>query len=224
MPRRTIPLVNNEYYHVFNRSINKEPIFTRHRDCKRALETISYYRFLNTPVRLSYYLSMGPTRRQEIIHSLEENATTLVDISTYTLMPNHFHFLLRQNVDDGIGRFLSLFQNSYGRFFTTKYDRAGHVFQGQFKSVRIEDEEQLLHVNRYIHLNPHTSFVVKSLEELEKYPYSSFLEYLGDRPDGICNTKVILSHFPTTASYKKFVSDQADYQRELDRIKHLILE
>lgn len=224
MPRRTVSLVNGQYYHVFNRSINKEPIFVRNRDCRRALETFSYYRFLNTPVRLSYYLSLGPTRRQEIVRSLGENATTFIDIITYAFMPNHFHFLLRQSVENGISRFLSLFQNSYSRYFTTKYERMGHLFQGQFRVVRIEDEEQLVHVNRYIHLNPYTSFVVKSFEELELYPYSSFPEYLNRHLKSICSKEIILSRFPSLQSYRQFVFDQADYQRQLDRIKHLILK
>lgn len=223
MPRRTVPLVSGEYYHVFNRSINKEPIFVKRRDSIRSMEALSYYRFVNPPVRLSYFLSSSSERRQEIMRSLED-APRLIDIIAFVFMPNHFHLLLKQLVETGISKFLAQLQNSYTRYFTTKYDRGGHLFQGQFKSVRIEDEEQLLHVHRYIHLNPYTSFVVKSLDELEKYPYSSFPEYLRDRPVGICNTEVILSHFSTTTSYKKFIFDQADYQRELDRIKHLVLE
>lgn len=187
------------------------------------METLSYYRFVNPPVRLSYFLSSSSERRQEIVSSLED-APRLVDIVTFTLMPNHFHLLVKQLVENGISRFLAQLQNSYTRYFTTKYDRGGHVFQGQFKAVRIEDEEQLVHVNRYIHLNPYTSFVVKSLDELEEYPYSSLPEYLENRNDGICSKEIILSRFPSIRSYKKFIFDQADYQRELDRIKHLVLE
>lgn len=224
MPRRVVPLVSGEYYHIFNRSINKEPIFIKTRDCSRGLETITYYRFANPPTRLSYYLSLAPERRQEVLVSLKENAHRLVDVVTFTLMPNHFHFLLRQNEEQGISRFLAQFQNSYTRYFTTKYDRGGHLFQGQFKAVRIEDEEQLVHVSRYIHLNPYTSFVVKSLEELEKYSYSSLPEYLEDRADGICSREIILSHFSTLKKYRQFVFYHADYQRKLERIKHLILE
>ena len=223
MPQRKVVLATNEYYHVFNRSINKQPIFTKQRDCDRALETIDYYRFEDPPIRLSYLLSFGQDKRQEIINSLSHN-NKLVEIVCFTLMPNHFHFLLRQNLDSGISKFLALFQNSYTRYFNTKNTRQGHLFQGQFKAVRIEDEEQLLHTNRYIHLNPYTSYVVKNAEELEQYHYSSFPLYLSDEKNPICDKQIILSHFRTIGQYKKFVFDQADYQRKLKDINHLILE
>lgn len=225
MPQRKVILVTDQYYHIFNRSINKEPIFTKEKECQRALETLNYYRFENPPIRLSYLLALGPDRRGEIIKSLEKKAKRLVDIICFVLMPNHFHFLLKQNTKNGISLFLAQFQNSYTRYFNTKNRRQGHLLQGQFKTVRIEDENQLLHVNRYIHLNPYTSYVVETPEELEQYRYSSFPQYLNDDTKyHTCDTQIILSHFPTIKQYKKFIFDQADYQRELDQIKHLALE
>lgn len=224
MPQRKVIFANNEYYHIFNRSIHKEPILTKQRDCQRALETLKYYRFENPPIRLSYFLAFGVDKRSEIIHALSKEAKKIVDIISFVLMPNHFHFLLKQNEDKGISKFLALFQNSYSRYFNTKNNRQGHVFQGQFKAVWIENEEQLLHVNRYIHLNPYTSYVVKTLSELEEYSYSSLPDYLSGQKETICNTQEILSHFSTIKKYKKFLFDQADYQRKLEEIRHLILE
>ena len=139
-------------------------------------------------------------------------------------MQNHFHFLLKQNVENGISLFLAQFQNSYTRYFNTKNRRQGHLLQGQFKAVRIEDDDQLLHVHRYIHLNPYVSYVVKDIKELEEYKYSSFPEYLNREKNEICDKPIILSHFPTIKQYKKIITDQADYQRELGQIKHLVME
>lgn len=224
MPQRTTPLINGEYYHLFNRSINKEPIFTKSRDCQRAIETVSYYSFENTPLRFSYFLALGVDRRLEIFGSLRTNAKKLVEIVSFSFMPNHFHVLLKQTLEGGISRFMALFQNSYSRYFNTKYRREGHLFRGQFKTVRVEDEEQLLHVHRYIHLNPYASFVVKTLEELEGYNYSSLPEFLGKHEKGICHKEVILSHFPSLKLYKNFIYDQADYQRKLEQIRHLVIE
>lgn len=224
MPQRKVIFANNEYYHVFNRSIHKEPILTKHRDCQRALKTLEYYRFENPPIRLSYFLAFGVDKRLEIIRSLSNKAKKIVDIISFVFMPNHFHFLLKQNEDKGISKFLALFQNSYSRYFNTKNNRQGHVFQGQFKAVWIENEDQLLHINRYIHLNPYTSYVVKTLSELEQYSYSSLPDYLNGQRETICNTQEILSHFSTNKKYKDFLFYQADYQRKLDEIKHLILE
>jgi putative transposase len=224
VPQRKTIFATNQYYHVFNRSINKEPIFTRQKECNRAITTINYYRFEKPPIRLSYLLALGVERRNNILKSLEDESRTLVDIVCYVLMPNHFHFLLKQNSQNGISLFLAQFQNSFTRYFNTKNNRQGHLIQGQFKAVLIEDDNQLLHVNRYIHLNPYVSYVVKNLTELEKYPYSSLPEYMVTMKNEICNKNSILSHFKTSKRYKKFVFDQAEYQRSLHTIQHLTLE
>jgi len=82
----------------------------------------------------------------------------------------------------------------------------------------------LVHVSRYIHLNPYSSFVVKDLKDLEKYLWSSLSEFLAPEKGGICQKEMILNYFKTPEAYKEFIFDQADYQRKLDQIKHLLLE
>ena len=139
-------------------------------------------------------------------------------------MPNHFHFLLKQNKDEGISTFIKNFQNSYTRFFNIKYQRIGTLWQGQFKCVRISDDSQLLHMSRYIHLNPHTSFVVQYLEDISTYPWSSFLEYTSSQKEKVCDKKVILSQFKDKLAYKQFVLNHASYQKKLGKIKHLTFD
>lgn len=119
---------------------------------------------------------------------------------------------------------MSNFQNSYARYFNTKSKRISPLWQGQFKAVRIEDDNQLLHISRYIHLNPYTSFVVKNLKALLQYQWSSLSEYLNPATGGICSKEIILSQFGNLDDYQKFILDQADYQRRLEGIKHLILD
>ena len=139
-------------------------------------------------------------------------------------MPNHFHFLLRQIREGGIAKFMSNFTNSYTRYINTKLERTGPLFTGKFKSVRVETQKQLLHVSRYIHLNPYTSFVVKTLEDLQNYHYSSFPEFIGRTSLALCSKDDVLADFKTIKQYEQFVYDQADYQRALHRIRHLLLE
>ena len=103
-------------------------------------------------------------------------------------------------------------------------ERIGHLFQGQFKAVKIDSEEQLLHISRYIHLNPYSSAVVKDLNALQKYEWSSLPEYLNKVLFCLCSKKNIIGNFKNKESYKKFVLDNADYQKELENIKHLTLE
>lgn len=222
MPARKIPLVAGEYYHVFNRVQNKEHVFTRKSDCQRVLITFDYYRFSNPPLKLSYYLASGSERRRDIRDRLK-SLETLVDLITFCVMPNHFHILVRQNKDNGISRFLSLTQNSLTKFRNVKYKRNGHLFKGQFKAVRIEDDEQLLHVHRYIHLNPYTAYVVKTTNELANYAYSSLPEYLGNT-EGFCVRNPIMDNFRNNKDYQQFIFDSADYHRHMVLIKHLTLE
>lgn len=137
-------------------------------------------------------------------------------------MPNHFHFLLKQLTDKGISKFMAKITNAFSHYFNTRHDRTGHLFQGNFGAVRIEDDEQFMHVSRYIHLNPVTSYLI-AIESLVSYEYSSYPDYLS-KPSGFTNTKDILSYFKNPQGYRKFVEDQADYARKLDNIKHLALE
>lgn len=224
MPGRIIPLVNNEIYHVINKGVASQPTFNNWRDYNRAIETMVYYQNLQTPQRFSLFLLQARKQREEILSRLLAKKEFLVELISYCFMPNHFHFLLKQIADGGISKFLSDFTNSYTRYFNTKTKREGPLFKGKFRAVRIETEEQLLHVCRYIHLNPYSSYIVKSLKELEKYPYSSLPEYLGEATRDFCQKKIILENFKTKVDYKKFVFDQADYQRSLEACKHLYLE
>lgn len=224
MPGRKIPLVNNEIYHIFNRGVASQPTFLGKRDYERALETIFYYQNSNPPIKYSRFLTLSIKDRAELLENLVKEKNFLVEFISYCLMPNHFHFLLRQIKDGGIAKFVGNFTNSYTRYFNTKQERAGPLFTGKFKSVRIETEEQLLHVSRYIHLNPYTSFVVKTLNALEIYPYSSFPEYTEKVDSNFCSKDVVMSGYKNLELYKQFVFDQADYQRSLDQIKHLATE
>ncbi|MEK6819064.1 MAG: transposase, partial [Nanoarchaeota archaeon] len=202
--------------------INKQPTFTSTREYKRALSTILLYRFNSPPVKLSKFLLMKTEVQSNIIKALENNK--LVEIHSYTFMPNHFHFLLTQVFESGISKFMGNFQNSYTRYFNTKNKRDGSLFLDQFKAKRIEDDKILIHVQRYIDLNPYTSFILKDIDELAKYPWSSLKDYLNDSDSDICDKKLIMSIFKSKDIYLKFVLNQADYQRTIDKIKHLTFE
>lgn len=226
MPGRKTPLITNEVYHVLNRGIALQPIFLNKRGYDRALQTIFYYQNRQPPLKYSRFLTLSNKRRLKILEKLKAQRKFLVEIIAFCLMSNHFHLLLKQLVDKGISKFMSNFTNSYTRYFNTKKERKGPIFQGKFKAIRMETEEQLLHVSRYIHLNPYTSYIIKGLKEIENYPYSSFPEYIEKSQINLCDCdkEIILNQFKDIESYKKFVFDQADYQRKLETIKHLLLE
>lgn len=224
MPIRITPLINEQYYHIFNRGINKQPIFLDRRDYRRALEIFEFYHFAKTPVRYSKFLQNSPVERGKILEELRKNSSRRVEPISFCLMPNHFHFLIKQNVENGISRFMADFQNSYTRYFNVKHEKIGPLLQGQFKAVRVEDENQLLHLSRYIHLNPHTSYLMRTVEELVNYQWSSFPGFLNLSQNNICSTTEILTYFKKSDDYRNFVFDQADYQRTLKMIEHLTFE
>ncbi|MEK7064128.1 MAG: transposase [Patescibacteria group bacterium] len=222
MPGRLEPLITGEFYHVFNRGINHGVTFLTDQNYLRAIQTLLFYRYSDLPIRLSRFLDYTPTRQVEFI-SLLGNFECEVKILCYCMMPNHFHLLLRQEKDGGISKFLGNFQNSYTRYFNTMNKRDGSLFLDQFKAKVVGSQEELIHVSRYIHLNPYTGFVVKSAEELFSYSWSSVSEYLGKGSSGI-DTRQVLGSFRDRDEYRQFVYGNLEYQRDLGLIKHLFFD
>jgi len=224
MPYRKTPLVNGEIYHVYNRSVARQPFFLTDTYYQRGYEVLSYYNNLNPPVRFSHFFRLPAPLKNEVLENLNKDNQKLVQILAFCLMPNHVHFLIKEIRDKGITTFMRKFQNSYAKYFNTKTERSGSLFQSMFKAVRILTDEQLLHVARYIHLNPVTAFILKNIEELSNYPWSSYPIYIGKQSSDIISTDEVLSFFTSKDKFIKFTEDQIDYQRKLDKIKHLLLE
>ncbi len=224
MPTRKTPLVTNEIYHIFNRGINRQPTFAKKKEYLRALSTVNYYRFHNLPLSLSKFLVKTQKEQESILNKLLSGEKD-IEVVSFCLMPNHLHLIVKQLKEKGISKFMSNIQNSYTKYFNKKNERDGPLFLGQYKAVHIETDEQLIHVSRYIHLNPYTSWIEKNLNNLENYPWSSLKEYLYPKVSKISNPEIILKLFKNKPDlYKKFVYDQASYQRKLKAIKHLIFE
>ena len=176
---RKLVFANGEIYHVFNQGVERRPTFIDKREYDRALLTLNYYRNAEITAGLAQILRLDQEKRDFLFSRLTDDKK-LIEVLCYCFMPNHFHFLLKQLIDGGIQTFVSNFSNSYTRYFNTKRKRIGPLFQGAFKAVRIEDDEQLIHVSRYIHLNPVVSFLIKE-SDLENYPYCSFQEYISSQ-------------------------------------------
>lgn len=222
MPYRKLPIATGEIYHVFNRSVAKQPIFLTFKDHKRAMAVIKFYRHGDLPMRFSFYNRLPEEQKSLVSETINSNPH-IIEVLAFCLMPNHIHFLIKNLTEDGIIKFMSNLQNSYAKYFNTRHERTGTLFQPMFKAVRIESDEQLIHVCRYIHLNPITSYVVKAVSDLEKYAWSSYPDYLKISPTFI-NRDLVLSFFKDLRAFKEFTVNQVDYQRKLDQIRHLALE
>lgn len=212
MPVRNMPLVNGECYHVLNRGVAQMPVFNCIVDYRRFLKTMLYYQTENPKPRFSLF-----SPETKLINQKKK----IIDIICYCLMPNHFHLLLLQNRNGGISEFISKLTNSYTKYFNIKNKRIGPLFQGEFKAVHVESEEQLIHLSRYIHLNPSVGYVTKNLEI---YRWSSYLEFLDRDNINTCAKEIVLGQFRSVEKYKEFVLNQEDYGKQLEFIKHQLLD
>lgn len=203
----------NGYYHVYNRGVEKRKIFLDQQDYNLFLYYLYIYLMPLDQVLKKY--PMLPLR----LHA--KNLSNEANLISYCLMPNHFHLLIRQKSRDTISKLMKQLTNAYTLYFNQKYKRIGGLVQGRFRSVEIRNDELLLHVSRYIHLNPIASGLV---ENLENYKWSSYIDFVYKSPNGICFKDPVLSNFKSSVKYKDFINDQADYAQQLERIKHLTIE
>jgi len=220
---RKSPLITGSVYHIFNRSIADFIIFNDRRDYQRMLMLFFYFQIENPPSKFSYFIRHKATADLGFFQVFDEIANDQdknVQIIAYCLMPTHIHMILKQLKDKGISTYLSNISNAYARYFNICHRRKGPLWEGEFKNVLVENNDQLLHLTRYIHLNPVTASLV---EKPEDWSYSSYLEYLGrDNIHQFCNYENILEIDPK--KYQAFVEDRIDYQKELAKIKKLSID
>lgn len=203
----------DHYYHVYNRGNNKEDIFKDSYDYINFLKRFKIGLGISeVPTRRPQRGSLGSTKKQKIrIVSLPENSFTIL---AYCLMPNHFHFLIRQNSDLGIDRLMAKICSSYAWYFNQRYDRVGNVFQDHFKAKLINSDRYLTYLSAYIHNNPPSP---------ASYPFSSMQTYSESTSDDLCDTSIILKYFGNNRdAYRKFVYDFSSEQ--LSSLKDLLFK
>ena len=224
MPRRHQVFPAGTYYHVCNRGVNKGQIFFDARDYQRALDLLDYYRYAHPPVRFSFLIDLPADRQREIWEALRRSGDCLVTILAFCFLSNHYHLLLKGESDQGIVRFLLRWQDSLAKYVNIRYERSGPLFQGPFRAVHVGSDQQLLHLSRYIHLNPLTAKIVTNRAALLAYPWSSLGAYIGREAEQLCTPDLVLSFFKSSSDYQSFVFNRASYQESLEGIKDLTLE
>lgn len=188
----------DSYYHIYNRGVNRGLIFKEDED---------YGAFLNLFKR---YLSKEP-----VLDNKKREYPWLhkdIKLLAYCLMPNHFHLLVYQADQEAMQKLMRGVCTSYTRYFNKKYNRVGHLFQDIYKASRISSDAYLLHISRYIHLNP---------EDYANWSYSSLGYYLGNKSGEWIDPEQILSLFEDE-SYQEFLkSYQYDKSKDTDYISEL---
>ena len=202
MPRRAVPLMAGEHYHIFNSGHNRQAIF---------FERENYVFFLR---RLRQYLAAAQTSEVSETSEVWAAPATIV---AYCLMPNHFHLLIQPHTDDLSNRMRRLCI-SYAKAVNKRYSRVGALFQGQFRAVRVDKDEYLLHLSRYIHLNPVMAGLAKGPEDWE---FSSYRDCVNLRPGTLPNPNIVLAQFAAPQAYREFVADYIPDSRKA--IAHLLL-
>lgn len=218
MEYRKDPLINGEVYHIFIRSIAKFVVFNDMEDYIRLIELITLYSRKDFCHKYSNFKKLQLVNQKEVIDSMGEDR--LAEIITFCLMPTHVHLLLKQVDRGGITKFMSKVFNSYSRYFNLRHRRKGPLWEGHFKNVLVKNDEQLLHLTRYIHINPSSAGLVKSPFQ---WPHSSLKEYVSsDTKDNICTFRNIIDM--PAEKYRKFILDRVGYQKSLSIIKNLLID
>lgn len=213
-------LVDGYVYHIISRSIAHYQIFNNNEDYTRTIQLLRFYQIKTPPTSYSMFLRLKgveTTGFNIYFNQISKDSEKHIEIIAYCLMPNHLHLILMQLREKGISIFMNNVLNSYTRYFNLLHKRKGPLWESRFKHILVETDEQLLHLTRYIHLNPSSANLVK---KPELWKYSSYLEYIKSSDDPLSNREGLIEM--SAKDYQKFVNDRKDYQRQLTIIKKIM--
>ncbi len=215
MDERNI-FAKGEIFHICNKSIANYGIFKDLDNCQRFVQALDYYNNHNYDKNLGKYLKKHDDYRPQLL-DLDKNS--FVKFISYCVMPDHYHLVIKILKGGIISKYINDLENSYSRYFNVKFDRKGPLWQNHFKAVRVKSNEQLLHVVRYVNINPTTSGLANKPED---WTYSSYQDFISN-PKYLKEiiTEISISN---TERFKKFCEDNIDYQKKLRFIKKLLLE
>lgn len=235
MGDRKAQFIEYYFYHIYNRGVDKRKIFLDDFDYVRFLESLRDFNDIEISGGI-YLKNIRRRTKKKKFGSLtpkEVPKRPLVRILCYCLMPNHFHLLIEQLEENGITEFMRRLGTGYTNYFNLKYERSGRLFEGTFRSVLIEKDEQLSHLLRYIHLNPldllESNWRERGIEDLEKaerflekYHWSSHPVYLWELNSQIIDKGIFRELFVEKDVYQNFLRDWA--VKNLSYLDDLILE
>jgi putative transposase len=217
---RKTKLVNDRIYHVFNRGVEKRDIFLDDQDYFRFIHNLFEFNDETPVINARYYFdpkTMNVESRNINKASKDKHVRRqLVEILLFTLMPNHFHLLLKQRKTNGITKFIQKVCTGYTMYFNKKYKRVGGLVQGRFKAVIVNSQEHFQYLPHYIHTNPlelnyrgPTSIIGrKGMKFLEEYRWSSFPDYIGKKNfPSVTKRDFVLKIFGGEAGYRRFTRE-----------------
>jgi len=209
--------VEDGIYHICNKSISHFNIFHEPFFVDRFLDVLEYYN--SSEHKMGYSQLEKYNKVFMPLGLLQRNENQIIRFLAFCIMPDHYHLLIKPLIQDNkaIYLYIGKIENSFSRYFNLHKNRKGPLWQSRFRSVAIKSNEQLLHVSRYIHLNPVTAELT---EKPENWMYSSYKEYLD--PFKLEELHEISIKKPDV--YRQFVENNKDYQKTLRSIKSRLLE
>ncbi len=210
--KRRETIIKGEYYHVFNRAIEKRSIFLKKGDYERFINSLTLFNTDKPSWLVNDILEAGagffPTEVER-----------LVGLVAYCVNPNHFHLLLKENQENGVATFMKKVCTGYAMYFNKKNERSGILFQGRFKSVHIDSNDLLLYISAYVNCNSE----IHNFEKARDYQWCSFPEYL-DNLKGVCQKGIVLDQFANTINYGNFCYDKVVGMKKKKELENEIFE
>lgn len=215
---RKIQFANNEWYHIYNRGVDKRPIFGDDNDYKRFLADL---RDFNNP---SFYEERARVVKEsgfKELSSFLDKLPRTVEIISYSLLPNHYHFILRQLEKNGISEFMHKLGTSYTNYFNKKYSRSGSLFQGPFKGIHLDNNEYFLWLTGYVNGN----IEIHKIADAETYRWSSFRALLElENSEILGETSIISSQFKDLGELRNFVKKVIEESKKRKDLEKYLLE
>lgn len=214
--QRYIEFALGEYYHIYNRGVEKRKIFVDKNDWTR-FHKLLYIANSTKPVHFNEIKNLS-------LHDIDRG-DQLVAIGTYVLMPNHFHILVKEIVENGLSKFMEKLTTAYSMYFNKKNERVGALFQGTFKAEHADSDEYLKYLYAYIHLNPikliepaWKEVGIKNeknaMQYLNDYRYSGYIDYCcaGREEASILSKNEFPKYFSKSQDFKTYVNDWLTYR------------
>lgn len=192
MPYRGDVFTQGQYYHIYNRGAGKEQIIFNEGNYEYLLRLVK-----------RYYQKLGAT------------------VIAYCLMSNHYHFLLRQETDEPLSKFVGVLFNVYAQAVNLQQGRTGTLFEGRFRHKCVDKWEYLVTLCRYIHRNPVKARLVSKPED---WLYSNYREWIGLRNGDLKDAVFIQDHFPNPEEYVVFVNDVEDEKKSYEKISKYMFD
>lgn len=207
--------VSGGFYHLYNRGVNKTKIFLDNEDYGVFLKYLSALLSEVNHDQLNFQIKsmfLAKTTKSKLIREVKiKNFFKEIFLISYCLMPNHFHFLIKQNSKMSMASFLKSLSTRYVMYFNKKYKRVGPLFEGKYKGVLIKSSEQLLYVTKYIHRNPLEMSSIEGPLSKKKFKQpSSYKNFIELNSKTWLHPELIIDNVKKSArtSYKKFVEEE----------------